>query len=99
AALGVILTAGYMLWLLKKVFYGEELPKWKGHLSDATNTEKIVAYSLSFSILALGIYPLMLIQYYAPVSDKMSDDIRGHISVTQNLEIEKLKKKTAISLR
>jgi len=99
AALGVILTAAYMLWLLKKVFYGEELPKWKGHLTDATNTERIVAYSLSFSILALGIYPLMLINYYAPVSDKMSEDIKVHMSVTHSPEIEKLNKKTAISLR
>lgn len=100
AALGVILTAGYMLWLLKKVFYGVELDKWKGHLSDATNTEKLVAYTLSFSILALGIYPLMLIQYYAPVSDKMSEDIKSHITVTQNHKLdEKVVKKNAISLR
>lgn len=99
AALGVILTAAYMLWLLKKVFYGEELPKWRGHLTDATNTEKIVAYSLSFSILALGIYPLMLINYYAPVSDKMAEEVKLHMSVTHSPEIEKLNKKTAISLR
>lgn len=82
AALGVILTAGYMLWLLKKLFYGVELDKWKGHLSDATGTERIVGYALSFSILALGLYPLMLIQYYQPVADKMSEDARAHMAIT-----------------
>lgn len=82
AALGVILTAGYMLWLLKKLFYGVELPKWKGHLSDATATEKVVAYALSFSVLALGIYPLMLTQYYQPVADRMAEDARSHMSIS-----------------
>jgi NADH-quinone oxidoreductase subunit M len=84
ACLGVIVTAGYMLWLLKRLFYGEELPKWKGHLTDATLTEKVVAYSLAFSILALGIYPLMLTRLYAPISDRMADEIKQHITVGYN---------------
>jgi len=78
---GVILTAGYMLWLLKKLFYGEELPKWKGHLHDATTTEKIVAYTLSFSILALGVYPAVLTRYYQPISDKMAAEAKEHIEI------------------
>lgn len=82
AGLGVILTAGYMLWLLKRLFYGSELEKWKGHLSDATLTERVVAYSLSFSILALGIYPLMLSKYSAPLADKMAKEARGHMTMT-----------------
>ncbi len=80
AALGVILTAAYMLWLLKRIFYGAQLPKWDHHLTDATLNEKAIAYALSFSILALGIYPLMLSQYYAPIADKMSDDIRHRMT-------------------
>jgi len=81
ACTGVILTAGYMLWLLKKLFYGEELPKWKGHLHDATTTEKIVAYTLSFSILALGVYPAVLTRYYQPISDKMAAEAKEHIEI------------------
>ena len=81
AGLGVILTAGYMLWLLKRLFYGEELAKWKGHLSDATMTEKVVAYSLCTSILALGIYPLMLSKYSAPLADKMAKEAKGHMTI------------------
>lgn len=84
SALGVILTAGYMLWLLKRLFYGEELPKWVGHLSDATLNERVVAYSLSFSVLALGIYPLMLTKYYAPVADRVAQEARNHMSITMN---------------
>lgn len=64
ACTGVILTAGYMLWLLKRVFYGPEQPKWVGHLTDATMNEKLVGYGLSFLILGLGIYPLLLTRIY-----------------------------------
>ncbi len=80
AATGVILTAAYMLWLLKRVFYGAQLPKWDHHLTDATTLEKGIAYALCFSILALGVYPLMLSQYYTPLADKMSDDIRHRMT-------------------
>lgn len=86
AGLGVILTAGYMLWLIKRLFYGMELDKWKGHLSDATSTERIVAYSLSFSILALGIYPLMLSKYSAPLADKMAKEAQDHMTIGSDIK-------------
>jgi NADH:ubiquinone oxidoreductase subunit 4 (subunit M) len=82
AALGVILTAAYMLWLLKRLFYGAQLPKWDHHLSDATMTEKGVAYALCFSILALGIYPMMLTRYYTPIADRMADDVRHRMTAS-----------------
>jgi len=80
AATGVVLTAAYMLWLLKRLFYGAQLPKWDHHLSDATMNEKVIAYALSFSILLLGIYPLMLTKYYSPIADKMAADIANRLT-------------------
>jgi len=82
AGLGVILTAAYMLWLIKRLFYGIELDKWKGHLTDATLNERVIAYSLSFSILALGIYPLMVTKYSQPLADQMAKDAKEHMSVS-----------------
>jgi len=82
AGLGVILTAGYMLWLIKRLFYGIELDKWKGHLTDATFNERVIAYSLSFSILALGIYPLMVTKYSQPLADQMARDAKERMSVS-----------------
>jgi NADH-quinone oxidoreductase subunit M len=81
ACTGVILTAGYMLWLLKRVFFGEELPKWVGHLSDATKLEKVIAYSFSIMILALGVYPLLLTHLYRPVADNLADALKNRISM------------------
>lgn len=80
ACTAVILTAGYMLWLLKRLFYGPEQPKWVGHLSDMNPTEKIVAYGLSVFILALGIYPMMLTKTYTPISDHMAKETASRIS-------------------
>ena len=64
ATLGVVLTAGYMLWLLKRLFFGPELQKWAGHLSDARPNEKLIAWSLSIVVLALGVFPLFLTEQY-----------------------------------
>ncbi|MBK9202455.1 MAG: hypothetical protein IPL73_08470 [Candidatus Obscuribacter sp.] len=71
-----------MLWLIKRLFYGIELDKWKGHLTDATLNERVIAYSLSFSILALGIYPLMVTKYSQPLADQMAKDAKEHMSVS-----------------
>jgi NADH-quinone oxidoreductase subunit M len=71
---GVILTAGYMLWLLKRLFYGPILPKWAGHLSNMNGREMLVAGILSVFILALGMYPMMVTNYYTPIADRMAAD-------------------------
>lgn len=82
AGLGVILSAGYMLWLVKRLFYGPEVPKWAGHLSDMTSNEKLVAYSLSFFIIAMGVYPLWVTNSYQVVSDKMTKDALARTSIS-----------------
>src|SRR5262249_46588287 len=72
ACSSVVLTAGYMLWLLKRLFYGPEQEKWIGHLWDATKTEQLVAWGLSVFIVGLGIAPMLLTQEYKTVTDLMT---------------------------
>ncbi|HEY9787891.1 MAG TPA: NADH-quinone oxidoreductase subunit M, partial [Candidatus Obscuribacterales bacterium] len=84
AATGVILTAGYMLWLLKRLFYDQLLPKWKGHLTDATANEKLVGWALSLSILALGVYPMMLINQYLWVADSITRGVTSRMYISAN---------------
>lgn len=83
AAFGVILTAGYMLWLLRRLFYGELSQKWKGHLSDATGNEKMIGWALSLVILALGVYPLLMIDKYGPVADSVTKDITSRMFISK----------------
>lgn len=82
ATLGVILTAGYMLWLLKRLFYGRELPKWVNHLSDARFNEKFVAWCLSIGMIGLGIYPLILTKQFNSVSDNITNAIGSHLNIS-----------------
>jgi NADH-quinone oxidoreductase subunit M len=65
AVFTMILTAGYLLWMIKRVFYGPFNPKWNW-LPDATAREMIPLYALAGVIVVVGIYPLPLIQTITP---------------------------------
>ncbi|MCJ7654033.1 MAG: NADH-quinone oxidoreductase subunit M [Dehalococcoidia bacterium] len=56
---GIVLTAGYILWMLQRVFYGPPLDKFKGVL-DANNIEKVCIFSFVAAIMLVGIYPAIL---------------------------------------
>jgi NADH-quinone oxidoreductase subunit M len=76
---GVILSAGYMLWLVRRLFYGPEQPKWVGHLTDMTGTERFVGAVLGFFIILLGVAPLSLTHLYTPVSDTMAKEAASRL--------------------
>jgi NADH-quinone oxidoreductase subunit M len=84
SALAVVLTAGYMLWLLKRLFYGPEQPKWKGHLYDATMTERFVATSLAVVILIFGVVPYYLNDMYSHVGDRITSECLNRIQISEN---------------
>ena len=59
AVLGVVVTAGYILWMLQRVFYGPVLEKFNG-VKDADTVEKIYMFAFVAVIMLVGIYPVML---------------------------------------
>lgn len=67
SSLGVILTAGYMLSLLKKVFMGPENTKWAS-LTDLRTSELIVLGTLLGLVILYGVYPIALSKLYEPSS-------------------------------
>ncbi len=56
---GIVLTAGYILWMLQRVFYGPPLEQFSG-VSDANNIEKVCIFSFVAAIMLVGIYPAIL---------------------------------------
>ena len=56
---GVVLTAGYILWMLQRVFYGEPLEKFDG-VPDADNIDKVCIFSFVGAIMLVGLYPAIL---------------------------------------
>jgi NADH-quinone oxidoreductase subunit M len=61
----MILTASYLLWMLKRVFYGPFNAKWS-HLLDADVREAIPLFVLAAFIILVGIYPALLINVITP---------------------------------
>jgi len=84
SALAVVLTAGYMLWLLKRLFYGPEQAKWKGHLYDASVTERFVGACLAATILFFGIAPAYLNDMYSHIGDRITADCLNRIQIGES---------------
>ena len=59
AVLGIVITSGYILWMLQRVFYGYPLDKYNG-VGDADAVEMISTFSFVAVIMAVGIYPAVL---------------------------------------
>ncbi|MCO4769362.1 MAG: NADH-quinone oxidoreductase subunit M, partial [Deltaproteobacteria bacterium] len=69
AALGVILGAVYLLWMIERVFYGKVTMKKNLHLPDLTTREMAVFAPLLVMIFWLGIYPKPFIDAMEPTVD------------------------------
>ncbi|HEX9713170.1 MAG TPA: NADH-quinone oxidoreductase subunit M [Actinomycetota bacterium] len=63
-AIGTILTAGYMLWLIQRLTLGQVREKWAGDASidDLRPVEAVAWAPLLVAILALGIAPLLVFE-------------------------------------
>jgi NADH-quinone oxidoreductase subunit M len=76
AASVVILTAGYILWTIQRVYLG---PEYKGPHSEAltpiTRREIAVAAPLLAFALLLGVYPQALFNYTAPTVDRTVENL------------------------
>ena len=57
--LGVVLTAGYILWMLQRVFYGPVLEQYNG-TADADILERVYMFAFVAVIMLVGIYPAIL---------------------------------------
>jgi NADH-quinone oxidoreductase subunit M len=60
-AIGTVLTAGYLLWMLQKVNLGEPKEEWDGHeFHDVDRFEMAAWVPLLVSIVAIGVYPKII---------------------------------------
>lgn len=67
----VILTAGYILWAIQRVYLGAEYQGPHGEaLTPITGRELFVAIPLLFLAIVLGVYPKSLLNYMQPSVDR-----------------------------
>jgi NADH-quinone oxidoreductase subunit M len=62
SAIGIVLTAAYLLWAMQRVFLGKVNEKYKG-FSDISFREVFSQAPLLFLCLALGIFPFFLLDW------------------------------------
>lgn len=59
AVVGIVITAGYILWMLQRAFFGPLNPHFD-HLEDAKPLEMVPLFTLLLVILLVGVYPAIL---------------------------------------
>ena len=80
AAIGVVLTAGYILWMIQRVMFGPR-PAHHNNLTDASLPEMIPIAILVTSIFVVGIYPAAISDVFNsglnPIVDELSSYVMG----------------------
>jgi len=59
AIIGVVLTAGYILWMIQRVFYQPAIEQYDG-VHDADILERVYMFAFIAVIMLVGIYPAIL---------------------------------------
>ena len=57
AALGIVVTAAYIMIIVRRVFFGPMPEEYEGHVGDVTPLDKLALGVLSFILIALGVFP------------------------------------------
>ncbi len=66
AVIGILLSAGYILWTLQRVLFGPQNPRWMS-LPDATGWwEQVSMAALVAVILAVGLFPRLIVDVLEP---------------------------------
>ncbi len=74
-AVGTVLTAGYMLWMLQKVNLGEPNVEWEGHqFHDVDRFELAAWVPLIILIVAIGVFPKII---FGATTDAVVDLVSG----------------------
>jgi NADH-quinone oxidoreductase subunit M len=71
AAFGVVLTAGYMLWMIRRAFYGPLNMKWNWLTDARTLPEVVPLVALSVLILFVGVFPGPMVNLLGPSLSQM----------------------------
>jgi NADH-quinone oxidoreductase subunit M len=87
-ASAIVITAGYILWMIRRVFYGPFNERWE-HLTDARGLELVPLVALMAIILLVGLYPAILTDVIAsgvtPLTSQLAHqapDLTGGLATT-----------------
>jgi NADH-quinone oxidoreductase subunit M len=81
AALGVILSAAYALWLYRRVVFGDLIKESLRTITDMTGREKAIFAPLVAMTLLLGIYPSLVTDITGPSVAALINDYTASLSL------------------
>jgi NADH-quinone oxidoreductase subunit M len=61
AALSIVITASYILRIIRKVFFGPVPAEFEGHISGITPLDKVALVVLSATLVLLGVFPGLMV--------------------------------------
>ncbi len=70
AASGVVLTAGYILWMFQRVYMGTEKPEYKEY-APVTSREYFVMGTLGVAAIIFGVLPVLVFAMTGPTFDSV----------------------------
>jgi NADH-quinone oxidoreductase subunit M len=60
-AISIVITAGYIIRLIRRVFFGEMPKEFEGHMHDVNPSEKLALGLLSLVLVGIGVYPSIIV--------------------------------------
>ena len=76
ATTGVILSAGYALWLYRRVVMGDLIKESLRTISDLTTRERWIFAPLVVMTILLGVYPVLVTDLIGPSVAALIDDVK-----------------------
>ena len=80
ASLGVILGAAYMLWLYKRIIFGDIIDNQLKSMTDLKKFEILILFSLVIPIIYFGFYPEPLINSMETSIDNLLNNYNTNIN-------------------
>ena len=77
AALGVILSAVYMLWLFQRVFYGKVTNDHNKGLLDLSLREWVILGPLAAAAIGMGVFPNVFLKPMEPAVQRIVDRVQS----------------------
>ena len=78
AALGVILSAVYMLWMFQRVFYGKVTNDHNKHLPELSLREWAILGPLAAAAIAMGVFPNVFLRPMEPAVKSLVERVETH---------------------
>ena len=60
-AISIVITAAYIIRVIRRVFFGEFPKEFEGHMHDVNPSEKLALGLLSLVLIGIGIFPSIIV--------------------------------------